>query len=195
MQPHAPAILPPAVHWTDDDGAVQQADWRSLASHPPPARVVLAGNDLGADAALRLLRAGTGLLWLGDYPNARHLLQALGRRLDARQARAPRAGAARSLRDAFLAQRAAQAERARVLGGVLLPFDADHGLPLRRAPDVRAAGGNRARAVFRAAGQAGGRSWPAFALDGDERRFRDGGHAGRDAHPGRIGAVWCAGVR
>ncbi len=140
MQPPASAILPPAVHWTGDDGAEQQADWRSLAGHPPPARMVLAGSDLGADAALRLLQAGTGLLWLGDYPNARHLLQALGRRLDARQARAPRAGATRSLRDAFLAQRAVQAERARLLGGVLLPFDADHSLPLHRAPDVRAAG-------------------------------------------------------
>ena len=131
---------PPTVHWTGDDGVPQQADWRSLAGHPPPARLVLAGSDLGADAALRLLRAGTGVLWLGDYPNARHLLQALGRRLDARQARAPGAGAGHSLGDVFLAQRAAQAERARILGGLLLPFDADHGLPLRRAPDVRAAG-------------------------------------------------------
>ena len=129
---------PPAVHWTGDDGVPQQADWRSLAGHPPPAQLVLAGSDLPADAALRLLRSGTGLLWLGDYPNARHLLQALGRRLDARQARPNRAGG--SLQAAFLAQRAAQAERARILGGLLLPFDADHGLPLRRAPDVRAAG-------------------------------------------------------
>ncbi|GCL66082.1 methyltransferase [Pseudaquabacterium pictum] len=129
---------PPAVHWTGDDGVPQQADWRSLAGHPPPARLELAGSDLPADAALRLLRGGTGLLWLGDYPNARHLLQALGRRLDARTARPARAGG--SLQAAFLAQRAAQAERARILGGLLLPFDADHGLPLRRAPDVRAAG-------------------------------------------------------
>ena len=129
---------PPAVHWTGDDGVPQQADWRSLAGHPPPAQLALAGSDLPADVALRLLRAGTGLLWLGDYPNARHLLQALGRRLDARAARPARSGG--SLQAVFLAQRAAQAERARILGGLLLPFDADHGLPLRRAPDVRAAG-------------------------------------------------------
>lgn len=132
----------PTVQWLDDDGATQQADWRSLAGHPPPAKVVLAGDDLGADAAYRLLSAGTGVLWLGDYQNARHLLQALGRRLDKRQARPTQAAASPTadLKAAFFSQRAAQAERARILGGVLLPFDADHGVPLRRAPDVRAAG-------------------------------------------------------
>ena len=129
----------PTVQWLDDDGASQQADWRSLAGHPPPAKVVLAGDELGADAAYRLLAAGTGVLWLGDYQNARHLLLALGRRLDKRQTKAG-ATAATSLKDAFFTQRAAQAERARILGGVLLPFDADHGVPLRRAPEVRAAG-------------------------------------------------------
>ena len=33
-----------------------------------------------------------------------------------------------------------QAQRARIGGSVLLPFNADHSLPLRRAPDVRVAG-------------------------------------------------------
>lgn len=126
------------VHWTDEDGTPQQARWRSLAGHPPPQQVVLADDALGADAAYRLLDAGTAILWLGDYQNARHLLQALGRRVDKRLHRPGRPAA--SLSDAFHAQRRAQAERARILGGLLLPFDADHGVPLRRAPDVRAAG-------------------------------------------------------
>jgi len=129
---------PPFVRWTDDDGAPQQTRWRSLAGHPPPARLVLADDTLPANEAYRLIDQGSALLWRGDYANARHLLQALGRRLDARLARhaAPHA----TLKDAFVAQRQAQAERARILGGLLLPFDADHGVPLRRAPDVRAAG-------------------------------------------------------
>lgn len=140
--PGSDARLPavrPAVHWTADDGRPQQADWRSLAGHPPPARLQLADDRLPADVAYRLLDGGTALLWRGDYPNARHLLQALGRRLDKRLAR-PGQPAPATLADAFAAQRAAQARRARLLGGLLLPFDADHGLPLRRAPDVRAAG-------------------------------------------------------
>lgn len=142
------ATAAPQLHWTDEDGQPQQADWRSLAGHPPPQRVQLADDRLAADAAYRLLDNGTALLWCGDHQNARHLLQALGRRLDKRLAlpgavaATANAGAADPAlaAAAFATQRLAQARRARLLGGLLLPFDADHGLPLRRAPDVRAAG-------------------------------------------------------
>ena len=131
----------PQITWLDDAGQPQHTRWRSLAGHPPPMRAVLADDRLSADAAFRLAQDGTGLLWRGDYQNARHLLQALGRRLDTRPARsgAP-ARSPPSLTAIFLAQRDAQARRARILGQLLLPFDADHGVPLRRAPDLRAAG-------------------------------------------------------
>jgi methylase of polypeptide subunit release factors len=129
---------PPNVQFTDDDGQVHTTPWRSLAGHPAPARVQLVGDDLPADVAFRLARDGVGLLWCGDYQNARHLMQALGRRLDAQLQRQARPAA--NLHDAFLAQRQAQALRTQVLGQLLLPFDADHGVPLRRAPDVRSAG-------------------------------------------------------
>ena len=134
----APAQATALVHWTDAQGLPQQAPWRSTAGRAPPAALVLADETLGADAAYRLLAAGTAVLWLGDYLNARQLLQALGRRIDRRQRRPGKPAA--SLTAAFHAQRQAQAERARILGGLLLPFDADHAVPLRRAPDVRAAG-------------------------------------------------------
>ncbi len=145
----------PQIVWLDDDGQPQQAAWRSLAGHPPPVKVVVADDALSADAAFRLARDGTGLLWRGDYQNARHLLQALGRRLDARalgddgrradepkQRTTPGPGKAAptAMTAAFHALRQTQARRARILGQLLLPFNADHGLPLRRAPDVRAAG-------------------------------------------------------
>ncbi len=155
-------VEPPQIAWLDDDGQPQHADWRSLAGHPAPVNVLVADDALRADAAYRLAGQGTGLLWRGDYQNARHLLQALGRRVDAAapaqdrrrvdaaaQAQDRRhvdtlpgqpVPAPRSLTEVFHAQRALQARRARVLGQLLLPFDADHGLPLRRAPDVRAAG-------------------------------------------------------
>jgi methylase of polypeptide subunit release factors len=136
-----PATTAARVHWVDDGGRPQQAAWRSPAGHPPPQRLVLAGDALGADAALRLLDAGTAILWLGDYQNARHLLQALGRRLDKRLQRAGRPHAQPPQPgEAFQTLRRAQLLRSRILGGLLLPFDADHGVPLRRAPDVRAAG-------------------------------------------------------
>ncbi len=139
MTPEPGASAPlPQLHWTDDDGQPQQADWRSLAGHPAPVAVQLADDRLPADAAYRLLDNGTALLWRGDYQNARHLLQALGRRLDKRLGRPGRTPATPA--EAFAAQRKAQAHRARLLGGLLLPFDPDHGLPLRRAPDLRVPG-------------------------------------------------------
>ena len=140
---------PPQITWLDDDGQPQRAAWRSLAGHPAPAPVVVADDRMSADAAYRLARQGTGLLWRGDYQNARHLLQALGRRVDAaanaedRRRVNPSSSAAApspTLADAFVAQRRLQAQRARIGGSVLLPFNADHSLPLRRAPDVRVAG-------------------------------------------------------
>ena len=43
------------------------------------------------------------------------------------------------LKEAFHLHRQAQSQRARTLGMLLLPFEADHSVPLRRAPDVSAA--------------------------------------------------------
>ncbi len=132
----------PHITWLDSAGQPQQARWRSLAGHPAPARVVLVDDTTPADAAFRMAEQGKGLLWCGDYQNARHLLQAMGRRVDAAApGGSPGHGVApATLTEVFLAQRALQASRARILGQLLLPFDADHGVPLRRAPDVRAAG-------------------------------------------------------
>ena len=168
MSVATPVNTAPQIAWLDDSGSRHTARWRSLAGHPAPARVRAVGDELGANEAYRLLDSGTALLWLGDYQGGHHLLQALGRRIDARLARpsrAPSTPATRAtpaaqtspkipkaattattattpaaLKDAFFAQRQAQAQRARILGGLLLPFDADHGVPLRRAPDLRLPG-------------------------------------------------------
>lgn len=126
----------PRLHWTDGDEP-RSARWRSLADVPPPKRVVLADDTLSADAAYKLVCEGTALLWQGDFHQARQMLQALGRRLDRRQQRKP--NKPDSLTQAHHLHRKAQAERARLLGLLLLPFEADHGVPLRRAPDVRQA--------------------------------------------------------
>ncbi|MBA2672508.1 class I SAM-dependent methyltransferase [Ramlibacter sp.] len=121
-----------------EDGQPRQARWRSEAGWPVPARVQLADDRMPADAAYRLACEGTALLWRGDFQNARQLLQALGRRLD----RAPRKGTvvpAASTTEAFHRHRQAQGRRARILGMVLIEIDADDGIGLRRAPDLRAA--------------------------------------------------------
>lgn len=115
------------------------AHWRSESGVAPPRRVVVADDRITADAAFRLACDGTALLWQGDFQNARQLLLALARRTERR----PRKTAANTTQpapgEAFHRQRQAQARRARILGMLLLPFEADCSVPLRRAPDVREA--------------------------------------------------------
>jgi methylase of polypeptide subunit release factors len=124
------------LHWTED-GAERSAAWRSEAGVPPPGRVLVADDRLTADAALRTIDAGTALLWRGDFHNARHLLDAMARRVE-RRARRPAKPPA-SPREAFERERSIRAQRARVLGMLLLPFAADGTIALKRAPDVRRA--------------------------------------------------------
>lgn len=129
----------PTINWTEA-GEARSAAWQSEAGLAPPRRVVIGDDTLAADAAYRLACEGTAILWRGDFQNARQLLQALARRVE----RKPRKVAAKdaiaaSPAEAFHRHRLAQSQRARTLGMLLLPFDADYGLPLRRAPDVRQA--------------------------------------------------------
>ena len=139
--------------WTDHGDAGAQdgggpsrrsARWRSESGAPPPPRVVVADDRMKADDAYRLACEGTALLWQGDFQNARQLLQAMARRAarPPKRARRKRRQAAEpppSPSQAFHLYRQAQAQRARTLGMLLIPVDAGHVVPLRRAPDLRQA--------------------------------------------------------
>jgi methylase of polypeptide subunit release factors len=123
----------PTLSWTDAETATAHtAQWRSEAGNPPPKRVTIADDRTTADAAYRQACEGVAMLWQGDFQNARQLLQAMSRRAD----RKPRKAATSPL-DAFNLHRQAQSQRARTLGMLLIPLDADYTIPLRRAPDVR----------------------------------------------------------
>ena len=126
----------PVIEWTED-GAAQSARWHSENGTPPPKRVVIADDCTTADAAWRLASEGTALLWRGDFQNARQLLQAMARRIDRKPRKVVSATAGPA--EAFHLYRLAQSQRARSLGMLLLPFEADYRVPLRRAPDVRQA--------------------------------------------------------
>ena len=117
--------------------------WRSHNGLPKPHRIVAADDTLSADTAYRMACEGVGLLWQGDFQNARHLLQALMRRAERkprqRKAAPTPAPAPASGAQAFHLHRQALGQRARVLGQLLIPLDADYRIPLRRAPDWRLA--------------------------------------------------------
>ncbi|MEV6900514.1 class I SAM-dependent methyltransferase [Amycolatopsis sp. NPDC051372] len=101
---------------------------------PPPSRLVPVDDRCSAATACDLARSGVALLWRGDFPQARRLLAAMGRRLDRRTPH-PVADPA----EAFREHRRARRNRARVLGQLLVAVDAEHRLDVRRAPDVRKA--------------------------------------------------------
>ncbi|HEY3325955.1 MAG TPA: class I SAM-dependent methyltransferase [Novimethylophilus sp.] len=128
----------PVINWTEA-GAARSARWRSESGLPPPGRVVVADDTTTADAAYRLACEGTALLWRGDFQNARQLLQALSRRIDRKSRKRKPGKPALSPAEAFHLHRLAQSQRARTLAMLLLPFEDDYRIPLRRAPDVRQA--------------------------------------------------------
>ena len=130
---------PPAIHWTEA-GKENTALWRSERGAPAPKRVVLADDTTTADTAYRLACEGTALLWRGDFHNARQLLQALARRADQTPTRKRKKATEEvPVADAFHRHRLAQSQRARMLGMLLIPFNTDYSIPLRRAPDAKAA--------------------------------------------------------
>jgi SAM-dependent methyltransferase len=127
------------LEWVEQDQQ-RSARWRSEAGSAPPRRVQLADDTMTADAAFRLASEGTGLLWRGDFHNARQLLQALARRVD----RKPRRGGKAEPIDAggaFHRHRMQQGQRARILAMLLVQLEGDYGIGLRRAPDLRLACG------------------------------------------------------
>ena len=137
----------PIVRW-DEAGETHIARWRSEAAVAPPQRAMVVDDSINADAAYRLACEGTALMWRGDFQNARQILNALARRTDLKAVKAQKAAKATKahaeaplalMNAAFNHHRLAQAQRARILGMLLIPLDGDYGIPLRRAPDLRTA--------------------------------------------------------
>lgn len=138
----------PVVHWSED-GEARSAHWRSERGAPPPGKMVIADDRMTADDAYGLASQGIGLLWRGDFQNARQMLTALASRADrpprqpgkARRAagQAPSPSPSKSPAELFNLERQSRAQRARTLGMLLIPLDADYSIALRRAPDTRQA--------------------------------------------------------
>jgi 2-polyprenyl-3-methyl-5-hydroxy-6-metoxy-1,4-benzoquinol methylase len=128
------------IQW-NESGKICSAQWHSengIAAHN---KIQVADDTLTADIAYRLACVGTAMLYQGDFQNARQLLQALVRRVDKPSKKAGRADRVakektKSPLDIFNLHRLAQSQRARILGMVLIPINADHSISLRRAPDV-----------------------------------------------------------
>jgi methylase of polypeptide subunit release factors len=128
------------IQW-DEGGQIHSAKWHSENGILPHKKILLADDTLTADIAYRLACEGTAMLYKGDFQNARQLLQALVRRVDKPSKKSTRVDRVAKEKtktplDTFNLYRLAQSQRARILGMVLIPINADHSISLRRAPDV-----------------------------------------------------------
>ena len=116
----------------------QHALWRSENGTTAPKKFILADDTLTADTAYKLACEGVGLLWQGDFQNARQLLNAMARRCD-RPAKKPRKNKIDTVpttAEQFHLHRQVQSQRARTLGMLIIPLNTDYTIPLKRAPDV-----------------------------------------------------------
>jgi methylase of polypeptide subunit release factors len=135
------------INWQENN-KTEEAIWQSAANNKPPKKIQIIDDTLKADAAYKLVCEGTALLWRGDFQNAKHLAQAISRRIDNRDLK-PKAknkrikqqktGDVPSPRDQFHLYRKSQIERARTLGMLLVELTGDYVLPYNRAPDVQSA--------------------------------------------------------
>lgn len=117
--------------WVEND-RVQHALWCAENNSPPPKRIKVVDDTITADAAFRLANEGTTMLWRGDFQNAKQLLNALARRVDKKKKNRTDLSPAAT----FNLHRLAQSQRASLLNRIIIPFDANYHIPLRRAPDV-----------------------------------------------------------
>ncbi|APB98373.1 methyltransferase [Polynucleobacter asymbioticus] len=128
------------IQWNQGELS-HSAKWHSENGIRPHQKVIAADDTLTADVAYRLACEGTAMLWTGDFQNAKQLLQALIRRVDKPSKKSQRIDRlekekSKSPVDIFNLHRLSQSQRARILGMVLIPINADHSISLRRAPEL-----------------------------------------------------------
>jgi ribosomal protein L11 methylase PrmA len=137
----------PPISW-DEGETTHSCRWRSEKGLPPPKKLIIADDTLTADEAYRVACEGTGIIWRGDFQNAKQLLQAMSRRADKPSKKSIRnQKSAKNKQDGliplavpmseiFHKHRLTQSQRSRTLGMLLIQVNPDHSIPLRRAPDV-----------------------------------------------------------
>lgn len=125
---------PTYVSW-EQDGTTHKAVFSSSNAAKPPTRIQVVDDTLTAHDAHKMAAQGIGMLWRGDYHNARQLLSAMGRR-------APDTGKPKRLRaqestaERFYKYRQARTQRSRMLSMLMVPVEPGAVIALRRAPDI-----------------------------------------------------------
>ena len=113
--------------------------WQSAYNWPAPKRLEAASSGMPADKACRLASQGVGIVWAGDFHQARALLQAMKRRLSTKSDVQLKAFSALPWPERFHRIRLQRAQTARLLGMLLMRIEPDYQLDYRRAPQAHEA--------------------------------------------------------
>ncbi len=138
-----PSTYTQAIQW-QIAGQQYSAIWHSEAGLAVPEKLILVDDSISANQAYQLASQGNNLLWLGDFHQAKQVLNAMARRYEKKSHTAKTIpsqnqsadSVARLSAEDFHRYRMAQAQRARILGRILIPLQPNNTIPLRRAPDV-----------------------------------------------------------
>lgn len=118
------------INWQENN-KTHTAVWQSEAHFAAPKNIIIADDTTNAKAAYINVCEGTGLLYRGDFHNAKQLLQAITKRFDSKPIRPT----VTSL-DAFHQHRARQIQRASITNKILILLE-EGSSDCRRAPDLK----------------------------------------------------------
>ena len=118
------------IIWQQNN-TTHSATWQSEANLPPPKKVIIVDDTTKANQAYQFACEGTGLLYVGDFQNAKQLLHAMTRRIAKKTVKLGATAA-----ESFHFHRQTQSQRSRILGMLLIQVNKNFSIPLRRAPDV-----------------------------------------------------------
>lgn len=106
--------------------------WQSAHNWKPPSKVLIASPSISADRAYQAVRQSTGLLWQGDYHQARQMLSAIKRRLDKKS----QSFESTELPDRFHRIRLQRSQAARQAGMLLIQIKSGYEIHAARAPQA-----------------------------------------------------------
>jgi methylase of polypeptide subunit release factors len=123
--------------WLENNQQMSR-DWITESEIPAPRRVVIADDSLKTESFCQQASEDAAFIWRGDFQAAKHLLNAVQKRIDHRF-NSRRTTTHAEIASEFHRHRQTQSHRARLLSRLLICIEEDFSIALKRAPDVHLA--------------------------------------------------------
>ncbi len=115
-------------------GQTVTKDWVTENNFSAPKKLIVIDDTFSADRYTSLASQGTSFVWMGDFQNAKNLLQAVQRRIKKHSA-ASQATDPQTMSKEFYRYRQYQAHKAQMLSRLMICVEDDLSIKLPRAPD------------------------------------------------------------